>query len=101
MHHYCKRQQTSPFKGQIKAGSSGPGFFTSLKFTPEFIGATFKCIEHLETLGKVLFNYSIGESMQLALDKYLTSKEMMGILDGYRDDNRLFGDLYCQFIGAL
>ena len=89
------------FEHEVIKGLSHPIRFISLEFTPEFIGATFKCIEHLETLGNVLFNYSIGESMQLALDKYVTSKEMMRILDGYRDDNRLFGDLYCQFISGV
>lgn len=90
------------FEYEVMKGLSKPIRFISLEFTPEFIDSTFKCIDHLESLGDVLFNYSIGQSMQqLALDKYVTSNEMIRILDGYRHDNRLFGHVYCQFISGL
>ncbi len=85
------------FEYEVVKGLSKPIGFISLEFTPEFIESTFKCIEHLESLGDVLFNYTIGESMRLVLDKYVTSKEIIGILEGYGEDNVLFGDVYCKF----
>lgn len=88
------------FEHEVMKGLSKPIRFISFEFTPEFIDSTFKCIEHLESLGDVLFNYSIDESMQLALDKYVASKEMIGILNGVRHDTSLFGDVYCQFINC-
>lgn len=86
------------FEHEVIIGLSRPIKFISLEFHPEFINSTFKCIKHLESLGKVLFNYSIGESMNLALEKYVTAKEIKGILNSYEHDNRIYGDLYCQSI---
>jgi FkbM family methyltransferase len=80
------------FEHELMKGLSKPIRFISFEFTPEFIDSTFKCITHLESLGDVLFNYSIGESMHLALDTYVTSTEMIRILESYRHDNKLFGD---------
>jgi hypothetical protein len=54
-------------------------------------------MEHLDGLGDALFNYSIGENMQLVLNEYVDSKEMIKILDVYKHDNKVFGDVYCQF----
>ena len=86
------------FESEVIAGLSRPINFISFEFTPESINSTFKCIRHLESLGKVIFNYSLDESMQLELDNYVTASEIKAILNSYRRDNMGFGDVYCQFI---
>lgn len=86
------------FEHEVLLGLSEPVNFISLEFTPEFADSTFKCMEHLESLGNVLFNFSLGESMRLALDNYVTSKEMCDILDGYKNDINVYGDMYCRFV---
>ena len=86
------------FEHEVISGLSQPTNNISLEFTPEFIQSTFKCIDHLESLSEFLFNYSIGESMQLVLDNYVTATEIKGILKSYENDNILFGDVYCQSI---
>ncbi len=86
------------FEHQVMRGLSRQVSNISFEFTPEFIHSSLKCFEHLKTLGNVLFNYSVGESMRLALDNYVTSDEIARILKGFRHDNILFGDVYCKFI---
>lgn len=86
------------FEYEVIKGLSRPIKFISLEFTPEFIDSSFKCIEHLETLGRVMFNYSLGENMQLELDDYVSSNEIIVILESYRHNYNVFGDVYCQFV---
>lgn len=88
------------FEFDVIKGLSTKIKFISFEFTPEFLDSTYKCIKHLETLGEVQFNYSLEESMELALEKYVSSKSMIEILDGYKHDNYIFGDIYCHFINC-
>ena len=83
------------FEYEVLKGSSRPVLYISFEFTPEFIASTHKCIDHLQSLEDTMFNYSIGESMRFAAEKYVTSREMCSILEGYRHDNKIFGDVYC------
>lgn len=85
------------FEYQVVKGLSQPVKMLSLEFTPEFIESTFKCIDHLQRLGDIRLNYSVGETMHLALEKWGTPREMIRILSRFRDDNSLFGDVYVQF----
>lgn len=85
------------FEYQVIKGLSQPVKTLSLEFTPEFIESTFKCIDHLQRLGDIRLNYSIGETMRLALEKWVAPQEIVRILSSLRDDNRLFGDVYVQF----
>lgn len=86
------------FEYQVIQGLSQPVRTISLEFTPEFIESTFKCIDYLQSIGNICLNYSIGETSQLALDKWVNAQEMKGILTSYKDDIRLFGDVYVQFV---
>ena len=85
------------FEFQVVSGLSQSVKVISLEFTPEFMDATFKCIDHFSQLGDIDLNYSLGESMQLCLGKWATSKEMTGILSQFRGNNKLFGDVYVRF----
>lgn len=86
------------FEYPVIKGLSKPVNCISLEFTPEIIESSIKCIEHLQQLGSVLLNYSIGESMQLALDQWVSSQAISEILNGFRDDHTIFGDLYIRFV---
>ena len=85
------------FEYQVIKGLSQPVKTLSLEFTPEFIESTFKCIDHLQRLGNIRLNYSVGETMSLALERWVTHPEMVKILSGFREDHRLFGDVYVRF----
>lgn len=81
------------FEYQVIKGLSQPVSALSLEFTPEFIESTFMCIDHLQRLGDIQLNYSLGETMQFVLAKWATPQEMVGILSNLRD----VGDMYVRF----
>ena len=85
------------FEYQVLKGLSQPVKALSLEFTPEFIESTFKCIEYLQALGNICLNYSLGETMQLALNQWVTPEEITQILQTIPENNLLFGDIYVKF----
>jgi FkbM family methyltransferase len=85
------------YEYQVIKGLSQPVRTISLEFVPEFIESAFHCIDHLQRLGDIRVNYSMGETMSLVLEKWVTSQEMKQILSGFRDDPILWGDIYIQF----
>lgn len=68
----------------------------SIEFTPEFMEQTFKCIERLRSLGDIQLNYSVGESMKLVHDSWLSPPQMISILADLQRDHTIFGDVYVQ-----
>jgi len=85
------------FEYQVIRGLSQPVKMISLEFTPEFLDATFQSIEHLQDLGGIRLNYSLGETMEWALEKWVSAGEMMRILEGLRNNAGVFGDVYVKF----
>jgi hypothetical protein len=61
------------------------------------IETTIRCIEHLNSLGVIKLNYSIGETMKMSLDKWVNPKEMIELLSVYQKEKRMFGDVYVKF----
>lgn len=49
----------------------------SFEYTPEFIKPAIMCINYLANLGNVEFNYSVGESMELVLYKWVSPEQMI------------------------
>jgi FkbM family methyltransferase len=85
------------FEYEVVKGLSSSVKALSLEFTPEFLDSTYNCLGYLGRLGKITLNYSLGESMQLALDKWVRADEMIGILSRFKADYRIFGDVYVRF----
>jgi len=85
------------FEYQVLKGLSRPVKALSLEFTPELMASTFKCINHLQSLGDISLNYSLGDTMTLASDKWVTAQEIVSRLSGFGEDNQLFGDVYVRF----
>jgi hypothetical protein len=85
------------FEYQVVQGLSRPVKALSLEFTPELLESAFKCIDHLQSLGEICLNYSLGESMSLASEEWMSPPEMKSRLSGFGDDHRLFGDVYVRF----
>lgn len=86
------------FDYPVIKGLSRPVPALSLEFVPEYIESTFNCIDHLRRLGRIRLNYAVGETMRLALERWVTPEAMVDVLWGFRDDHRLFGDVYVQFV---
>ena len=86
------------FEYEVIKGLSTPVNILSLEFTPEFIESTFNCINYLSKLGRIELNYSLRESMTLSLINWISPQEMIEILSKFRNDDKLYGDVYIRFI---
>jgi FkbM family methyltransferase len=85
------------YEFEVLKGLSQPVNALSIEFVPEVIDTTIKCIDHLNSLGILLLNYSLEETMQFALDHWVTSEELFAILSSLQVDNNLWGDVYVKF----
>jgi FkbM family methyltransferase len=72
----------------------------SFEFTPtkEFIDSAMDIVKHLATIGEVKFNYSLGESMTLALENWVTPEAISKILPTLPQKTSFCGDIYAKFI---
>ena len=84
------------FEYEVVKGLSRSVAALSLEFTPEVIDSTFRCLEHLERLGEIRLNYSIGESMRFSLEQWVTRSELAKALSALKDDHRVYGDVYVR-----
>jgi FkbM family methyltransferase len=85
------------YEFEVFKGLTRPVHTISFEFTPEFLENTFNCISYLEALGDIRLNYSLGETMALSSQEWLTSTKIKNILEGFRSNTQLFGDIYVQF----
>lgn len=86
------------YEFEVLKGLSWPVKNISLEFTPECLHMTYKSIEYLDSLGKAIFNYSLGESMQMSLNNYVAANALINILDKYKNNHKIFGDIYCKYL---
>ena len=88
------------FEYQVLKGLTVPIKFISFEYTiPERKESILNCIDRIVEISnenKVFFNYSIGESMEWALEKWLTPIEMKKEIEkkSFIDSN--FGDIYSK-----
>lgn len=73
---FCKID-VEGFEENVLRGLSQPLKVVSFEFTPEFIDPTIMCINYLANLGNVEFNYSVGESMEIVLHKWVSPEQMI------------------------
>jgi FkbM family methyltransferase len=82
------------FEFEVLSGLSKPINSLSFEFASESVLSTKKNIKLLSKLGMYKFNYSEGELMELALNKWVDSKEILTYLDGFADT--AWGDIYAK-----
>lgn len=85
--------EASVLSGLTRAPSSLRGL--SFEFTPELLDVAERCLERLAALGAMSANYSLGESMQLALDDWAGLSQVPALLSPYGNDT--FGDIYVRW----
>ncbi|MCB9170908.1 MAG: FkbM family methyltransferase [Flavobacteriales bacterium] len=89
------------FEIEVLRGSSTPVPYVSFEFLPEQADKALICMERLEQLDPgVKFNYSAGESMTWALDKWLSPEEMRAHMRAPGFERTGFGDIYAHSPGA-
>lgn len=92
---FCKID-VEGFEFQVLKGLSQPIKALSFEFTPEFVDSTINSIKYLSNMGEVQFNYSVGESMRLALPKWVKPEKICEICLSL-PDKTIFGDIYAKF----
>jgi FkbM family methyltransferase len=91
---FCKID-VEGFEDQVLQGLTHKIATLSFEFTPEYLEPAFRCLNLLDTLGNARFNYSVGETMQLALSEWITAQELRKVLTELKDKT-VFGDVYAK-----
>ncbi len=87
------------FEFEVLRGLTHKVRYLSFEYVvPEKKETIINCIFHLKTLGGILINYSKGESMQLGLEKWVTSETFIGYLATEEFENESAGDIYVQYV---
>jgi len=93
---FCKID-VEGYEYEVLKGLTQPVGVISFEFTPEHIAPAISSIKHLAGLGNTAYNYSIGESMKLVLQEWVTVDEIIQILTTL-PDKTVFGDVYARFL---
>lgn len=96
---FCKID-VEGYEYEVLKGLTQPIGIISFEFTPtnEFINLAIKTIRHLSSIGKIEFNYSLGETMKLVLNDWITPEEMSAIIKSILNKTSFSGDIYARFI---
>lgn len=84
------------YEPQVLAGLSQLPAALSFEFTPEMAQNTRACVDRLEELGSVQFNFSLGESMRLESDPWLDGRALSHQLSQFDGNPTVFGDVYAR-----
>ena len=95
MPDFCKID-VEGFEYQVLQGLSSPVKVLCFEFTKEFVDDGGLCMQYLSSIGRVQFNYTLGENMSLALPQWTDSKAILHSLHQIGDD-LLWGDIYARF----
>jgi FkbM family methyltransferase len=68
------------FEADVLAGLSSALPLLSFEFLPASIDVAIHCIDRLEELGSYEYNYAVGETMKLAVERWLAPAEISSLL---------------------
>lgn len=88
------------FEAQVVQGLSCPIQAISLEFTPEYLHATFAALERLAAIAPFTANYSLDESMTMALGEWVGREELVARLTSFANDTSIIGDVYIRMSTA-
>jgi hypothetical protein len=91
---FCKID-VEGYETEVLAGLSQPLRVVSLEFASELLDQTRTCVGQLSALGATGFNYSIGESYELTLERWGQPEDLLSALAG--EAPLTFGDVYARF----
>lgn len=93
---FCKID-VEGFELDVLKGLTNSIPFLCFEFTRELFEDTKRCINHLISLGDVLFNFTKGKSIDFSLPKFVSEGKLYEEIDVIQDD-LLWGDIYVRFL---
>jgi FkbM family methyltransferase len=94
---FCKID-VEGFELEVLRGVSSPLASLSFEFTaPEENDKALACLGRLQTLGTYIYNYSLSESMTLAVPQWLPAPDFGEVLAGLREEGT-WGDVYARLV---
>ena len=86
------------YESEVLSGLSTPIECLSIEFTPEDIGNTLNCLDHMGSLSAFDARHSLGESMEWATPSWLTADKIKQVF--VDADPKAFGDVYIRCLRA-
>ena len=84
------------FELEVLRGLSQPIDCISIEFTPELVHNSIKCIDYLETLGPVEFNYGKCNDADFYFPYWVKRPQIDDYLCSVKDYRIEFGDIYVK-----
>ena len=89
------------YEFEVLSGLTYPIPCISIEFAVEVIENTYKCIEYMNSLSNVSFQFSADESIKFYLPTWVADKEIKRNLAKISEQNKLaWGDVYIKNIGG-
>lgn len=94
---FCKID-VEGYELDVIKGLSEPIDNISFEYTiTEFTDKAIMCIDHLNSIGKIECNYSVGETLKLALDSWLEPDKFINLFNQLHLNGIIDGDIYVRF----
>jgi len=75
--------------------------FISFEYIPACVEQAIACVKRLEELGCYRYNWSAGESLQLAFDHWLDQESICQFLNLHSQDSHVSGDIIAALNSEL
>jgi len=97
--NFCKID-VEGYELEVIKGLSQPIRIISFEYTiPEFTERAIDCLNYLNGLGKIICNYSTGETMQFGLNNWLNPSEFIELFKSLPSKGIIDGDIYVKYPG--
>ncbi len=95
---FCKID-VEGYELEVLKGLTHPIRIISFEYTiPEFIDRAIDCINYLNDLGKIICNFSPGETLTFELNEWLEPDEFITLFKTLPDKGIIDGDIYIKFL---
>lgn len=86
------------YEDMVMRGLSAPVKALCFEFTPEHLRPAMESMRMLEEIARYEYNFSLGETMTMALDEWMDAKSAILEVDKAGVDNVVYGDIYARLV---